>query len=182
MELKYGVRTSIPAVVGMMSQVGIGSKEYPLSFGNYFDFANDDRKSMFYTSIRCLNFWAENMTEARRRFLPDGNVDVLLYAGPEHEGRFEDKDGHNVIKYNPKWAIVDDKRIPADWYHNKLCFTGCRRPPMKFAKEIYEYLGDPNNEFEQYTDPKTYYDKRGWVYHDNGVVSSKPGKFGTQPA
>lgn len=169
-ELKYGVRTSIPAVVGVMSLVGVGN-DYPLSWGNYFDFAPEDRRTMFYTSIRCLNFWAENLNEARKRFLPDGKVNVILYTAEPTQGSWEDKDGHHTIEYLPRWAIVDDERIPKDWYYNKLCFTGGRKPPKEFAEEIYRILGDPNNEFEQYTDPKSYWAKRGGTYHENGCVS-----------
>ncbi len=156
-ELKYGVHTTIPARVGMMSLVGIGSKEYPLGFGNYFSFAGTIEDIMNGRDIRCLNFWAENLNEAARRFLPDGMVRVILYS---HENGL-------------KWAVVDDERIPPEWYHNKLCFTGCRRPPQEFAEEIYNYFGDDGNEFEQFTDPKSYWDSRGWKWHPNGVISSK---------
>ncbi len=153
-ELKYGVRTTIPARVGMMSLVGIGKSEFPLRFGNYFSFAGTREEMLQGADVRCLNFWAENLNEAVRRFLPDGLVNIILYTSDN---------GY-------KWAIVDDERIPEEWYYNKLCRTGCAAPPVEYAKEIYEYLGDPHNEFEQYSDPKSYWEKRGGVYNENGSI------------
>ena len=42
---------------------------------------------------------------------------------------------------------------------------------------MYDYLGDPNNEFEQFTDPKSYYTKRGSEYDERtGVVTTHFGK------
>jgi hypothetical protein len=154
-ELKYGVRTTIPARIGVMSLVGIMRKEYPLEFGNYFSFAADRETTLNGRDIRCLNFWAENLAEAARRFLPDGQVQVIIYT----------------IDNRYRWAIIDEDRIPKDWYNNKLCLTGCAAPPVEFAKEMHEYLGDPTNELEQYTDPKSYWAKRGWRYLGNGVIA-----------
>lgn len=148
-----GKKDSVPARVGMMSLVGVGSKDFPLSFGNYFSFSQThDQMMRMDPAQRVWNFWAENLKEAKLRFLSDGMVDI--------------------IQYN-RGCIILDKRIPEDWYHNKLCYTGGYLPDIDEGREIYDILGDPTNEFEQFTDPVSYYAKRGSEYNpETGIVKT----------
>ena len=65
-----------------------------------------------------------------------------------------------------------DRRIPADWYYNRLCFTGDRLPAVEVARAIYEYLGDPTNELERFTNPVAYHEKRGgWYDPETDIVT-----------
>jgi hypothetical protein len=125
----------------MKSIVGIGtSNPPPYSFGNYFGLS---------CGLRVLNFWAENLQAAQPLFLQDGLVQIRVWTWHDDTGR------------ERKVAVIHDPRIPGDWYHNKLCFTGFGRPPVEVAREIYELLGDPGNEMEYYSDPDMYYARRG---------------------
>lgn len=158
-------RISTRAVVGMMSLVGIGGasdpSRYPLSFGNYFSLVYESTRENPWDGLRVANFWAENLREAAGRFLHDGMVSVLMW---EWEGKNKDK-------YFPlRTCIIDDPRIPAEWYHNKMCWTGSYRPPLEVAQQMYAVRGDATNELEEWTDPVSYYAKRGGVYR-NGIVS-----------
>jgi hypothetical protein len=150
MEIKLGTRKMIPAQVGMKSLIGCGG-EYPLGWANYFSFYDKNNR---FEGIRCLNFWAENLQEAVRRFLPDGLVEVISYE-------------------NDRFAIIDDSRIPENWYYNRLCFTGGYRPTLETAIEIYGYLGDEHYELEQFIDAKSYHAKRGWELSENGMMLTK---------
>ena len=134
----------IPAAVGTRSLIGVG-KQRPCSWGNYFWFDGINYRDKGW---RVLNMWAENLQDAKEKFLEDGMVQIRTYE-------YEDK----------KFCIIDDDRIPEDYYYNKLCFTGYYRPSAEVAKEIFDYLGDPDNEYEQYVDPVKYWDDRGWVYN-----------------
>lgn len=137
----------VPAVVGMHSLIGTRGK-FPLSWGNYFALSEPE--------VYVLNFWAENLEEAVKRFLKDGLVQIRLY-------KFE------VSGVERQVCIIDDPRIPTDWYYNQLCFTGNgSRLTAEVAKEIYDYLGDPNNQYEQFSDPEMYYARQGGVMHQNG--------------
>ena len=140
--------TKIRASIGCMSLIGTGSQR-PVSWGNYFWFSEDEGRS-----LRCLNMWAENLEEACKRFLPDGMVMVATWRG--------DRGG---------FAIIVDERIPKDWLYQKLCFTGGYGPSIQQAREMYELVGDPDNELEQFTDPVAYYAKRGGSYDPKtGVI------------
>lgn len=154
------METKIPADVGMMSLIGVRSP-FPVGWGNYFWFSREcnppEIQTEAYEGIRCLNMWAENLREAKNRFLHDGMVKVRIYSeGLRH------------------WCIVVDKRIPSDWLYNTLCFTGGYRPPREACYDIYQILGDPNNEMEQFEDAEMYYAKRGGKLHQNGIVSYHP--------
>lgn len=136
----------IEAQVGMMSLIGVG-KERPCSWGNYFSFSLS--KPGDFWGLRCINMWAENLNTARERFLKDGLVKVRVYT--ENKGRENER----------QWAIVIDKRIPEDWLYNTCCYTGYARPSeFATARDIYETLGDPNNELEYWTDREMYHAKR----------------------
>jgi hypothetical protein len=139
----------IEARVASMSLIGVG-KERPCGWGNYFWFTDESR---------CLNMWAENLKSAKDRFLTDGLVKVRRYTAEEGN------------KKGCSWSIVIDDRIPGDWLYNKLCTTGGWPPPLEFAKDMYEILGDPTYELERYIDPEMYYAKRGEEYFsESGIV------------
>ena len=104
--------------------------------------------------------WAENITAADKEFSLDGEMEALVY-----EDGFQDS-----AVYDHYCAIVVDPRIPKEWRYDKLCFTGYGRPPIEVAKEMYEALGDPTNEFEQFTDPRSYHAKRGEIWDERGWV------------
>lgn len=152
---KIGKIEIVPAIVGMRSLVGVG-KDRPVRFGNYFSLWDEEEKDTFQ-HIRVLNFWAENLQYAvSTGLLQDRKVKIVLY--PKQQ------------------AIIFDERIPESWYYNKLCFTGSYMPEKEVAREIYDIVGDPNNEYEQFEDPKSYYEKRGMYYDaENGIVRVKIG-------
>lgn len=141
----------LKAKVGFSSLVGYNpDNPFPRTSGNYFGLADH--------GLRVLNFWAENLEEARTRFLDDGEVDVKVWTWTTERG--------GVAKI----AIIYDDRIPDDWYNNKLCFTGSVLPPMEVAKEIYDLLGDPDYEFERFIDRELYHARRGERYLGEGGV------------
>jgi hypothetical protein len=134
--MKYGVKTKIPATVGMMSLIGVRG-EFPVSWGNYFWFGNN--------GPRCVNMWSENLDEARVRFLTDGAIEGYLF--------------------DDKYFVVADDRIPVEWLYNKFCFTGGYSPKdPEIIGEMYSIHGDPTNAAEEYLDPATYHKKRGGEY------------------
>ena len=103
--------------------------------------------------IRVLNMWWENLEAADKRFNLGGIVRARVYS---------------------EWCLIDDDRIPKEWYYNKLCFTGSRAPSKEIAKDMYEFLGDPANEYEQFENPHEYHRKRGGEYKEvdgRGYVS-----------
>jgi hypothetical protein len=133
------------------SLVGVHGRP-PHRHGNYHDI----RVGKNY-NVRVLNMWLENARHAAKTFC-DGEVRVRLYEGA-----------------NYTWCLIDDERIPADYYYNKLCFTGGRMPPAYVALDMYEHLGDPDNEYEQFTDPTTYHGRRGFEYNaEHGFISGGP--------
>jgi hypothetical protein len=142
----------IPANVGMQSLIGVG-RARPCGWGNYFWFG-DGLRMAWTRHPRCVNMWAENLKDAAIKFLHNGMVKVRLYD-----------DGKNM------WAIVIDGRIPSEWLYNKLCFTGGNLPPLPFAEDMYDVLGDPDNELERFTDPEMYHARRGQVYNKSGWIT-----------
>lgn len=132
-EFKFLKREMVNCKVTGSSLIGVGAKR-PCSWGNY----------CWVATGRVLNMWAENIDSANRQFNLGGKMSALVYH--ERGGNF---------------VFFDDDRVPADWYYNKLCYTGGAMPPIEVAREWFEYKGDPTGELEQYTDPKEYYAKRG---------------------
>lgn len=137
-----------------MSLIGVSKRSFPVGWGNYFWIVSPKRES-----IRIFNFWWENLERANKEFDLKDKVNVRVY----------NNDGSLC-------GLIDDKRIPLEWYYNKLCFTGFGRPAREIGKDMYDYLGDPDNEYEQFVDPKSYYEKRGYTYHNNGIVSKRFGE------
>lgn len=128
----------VPAAVGSSSLVGIRG-EPPHVWGNYFYFPDD---------TRVVNMWAENLQAAVPRFLSDGMVKIRLY---------DTKRG--------KFALIIDERLPESWLYNQFCFTGGWGPPLDVAQDMYSHYGDPTFQLEQFTNPPSYYAKRGGRYN-----------------
>ena len=138
-----------PPEVGEMSLIGVRSQP-PVSWGNYFSLRSGPR---------VLNMWAENLNHVvSQGLIADNKLRVIDYGN---------------------YCIIDDIRIPEEYYYNKLCFTGGPRVSVEHAKEIYGYIGDPENELEQFTDPVSYYEKEGGTYDPN--TGSVYYKFGKKP-
>lgn len=136
----------VPALVGCHSLINPGD-EIPTIHGNYFSLRDPE--------IRVVNFWAENLEYAVKQFLTDGLVQIRVYKwdanGQEH-----------------RVCLIDDERIPKSWYLTSLCFTGSGGVPVEVAKEIYEYIGDPNMELQRWTDPEMYYARKGYIADGHG--------------
>lgn len=134
--------------IGGMSLIGVHGTP-PHAHANYFSLT---------CGSRVLNFWAENLTAAAKQFNLT-TVKIRRYKG----------DGYDV-------CLIDDVRIPREWYLTELCFTGSRIPPIEVLKDIFHF-GDNNcirfkNDLERFTDPASYYTKKGWGYNpEAGVVS-----------
>ena len=87
----------IKPIVKYVSMVGVGDTDYPISFGNYFEF-----NSGHY----CLNMWAENL----RKYCK--------------ENKLEDIEILEIIA-DRLFCLVVDKRIPKEWLNKEYCYTGC---------------------------------------------------------
>ena len=161
----------LPASVGMMSLVGINTQnaKYPLGFGNYFGFEGFSKEDAENDKYRCVNFWAENLREARRRFLGDGQIRVLYYEW----NRTDVSDPIHVRSISQ--VLVQDARIPQEWYITELCFTGTYRPPVEVATDMYAQVpGDHSDKLELWTDPVNYYAKKGAIYDPkSGILRYK---------
>lgn len=141
-----------------MSLIGTGTKR-PTSWGNYFSLSLEEANNAWLPGVYVLNFWWENLEAADKRFSLGGEVDILLITVTYD------------VQVKRQWCIIYDTRIPEDWYHNELCFTGGGRPPVEVAEYLYDLLGDPTNQLEQFTDPKSYYLKRGGDYDEKtGII------------
>jgi len=102
----------VSANVATYSLVGILSKDYPLSYGNYFSMSvkkeyqipnlNESmaEEGMGLGFMVC-NFNCENFREAISRFLLDNKVEITMFQVDE--------------KY--PFIAITDERIPQDWYH-----------------------------------------------------------------
>lgn len=137
----------LPTAIGLQSLVGIGGKA-PHGWGNYFDLAYGPR---------IANFWAENLTAADREFNLGGQVKVRVYT-------------YKMPHFQADIGIIADERIPAEWYYDKLCFTGGFVPPLDILRDMYSYHGDPDNEIEKFENPEKYWTDRGANYR-NGIIS-----------
>lgn len=141
-------RKSLVAKIGSKSPVGIKTRGgYPLAFGNY---------CWLFDGPYVVNMWAENIVEARFQFLTNSLIEGF---------EFKENGG--------SWFVVDDSRIPEAWYNNKFCWTGYGTPSAECAEQMYKIHGDPYNELEMFTDPESYWNKRGWVYDKTTGVRSR---------
>ena len=132
------------------SLIGVDT-ERPCSWGNYFDISIDGKP------VRVANMWYENLKHADEHFLKNSEVDIVLY---ERNGRF--------------WCLIADERIPENYYHNKLNFTGRGTPGLENLRDMYARVGDPDNEFEQYENPKKYHADRGGEYDEKTGIIKYP--------
>jgi hypothetical protein len=80
--------------VGEMSLINARSQP-PVGWGNYF---------WLHCGPRVLNMWAENLKHSvMQGCIPDNKLRVIDYG---------------------EYCIVDDNRIPDEYYYNTLCYTG----------------------------------------------------------
>lgn len=138
----------LPTRISGSSLVGIGDTHRPVSFGNYCYVGNPE--------WRIYNMWMENIEAAEEKFRLGGRMKCLTF-----------EDGHH------RSAVVIDSRIPKDWKQTELCFTGYGKPPLDVFDEYMAALGgDPEGQREQFTNPKAYWERRGWTYNEKtGTLS-----------
>jgi len=114
-------RKMVPARVGGRSLVAIGDRDFPLSFGNYFDFAKGNG--------RCVNMWAENLEEWARQ----NNAKKVECIILSHE-------------YS-SLAVVVDNRIGEEWLihdhsgNREMCLTGAGFVPRALTEAVAEAAG-----------------------------------------
>lgn len=85
--------------VGMVTLVGILSKEYPLASGNCFDLRFPGKQR----DLRVLNFCAENLDELLKRKVISWPI--------------------QVVKATARHCYIHDARIPNQWYAHHVCTT-----------------------------------------------------------
>ena len=159
------VDVKVPFRWGMMSLIGTG-RERPVSWGNYHDIlvlidnfpkgfdpepSEDFMKNRYpeYVSFRVVNMWKENLQDAMDKFIDDAEVRMRLYSSG--------------------FCVIDDDRIPEDYYYRKMHFKYASFDQEEI-KHAYDTYGDPTNEYEQFTNPRIYYARRGEVYSNGNVT------------
>lgn len=155
-KVTYTAQTvKIPAKVGLTSLISVGP-DRPVLRGNYFSISRSDDK---FEAIHVANMWAENLQHlVDTKVLLNHLIEGVLY---EHKGR--------------KWFLVTDPRVPEDYLYNRFCFTRTHRPPLEIAEDMFHRIGgDIHGELEQWTNPESYWAKRGRHYHplESGVILS----------
>lgn len=139
----------LPARSCGSSLIGVGGNA-PFGWGNYFYLRG---------YARVVNMWLENMEAlVQSGVLQDRTIEGVLY---EH--------------HQNKWFLVTDARVPADYLYNRLCFTGYSRPPLEIAEDMFDRLGgDIYGALEEWTDPVSYWEKKGGSYDPKtGIISTK---------
>ncbi len=106
-------KTFKPAV-GMTSLVGVMSRDFPLSFGNYCSIAGGPY---------LVNFWAENLKEWGRRNPEVAEIEVTMVT---HNGR--------------SIGFISDERM-LSWCNTRLCITGIGWPSAKVCRLVCDLLG-----------------------------------------
>lgn len=144
----------VPIRYGCQSLIGTLSTR-PVDWGNYFSLIVGEENA----DVRIANMWAENLKDAESKFL-DGEVELTIYQHQKEDGR------------TLSWALVTDDRIPDDYLYNKLCFTGTSSPPADIITDMFDIVGDPDGELEQYIDPISYYSKKGNMEYnpETGII------------
>lgn len=105
-------KIKVPANIAITSLVGIISKDYPLSYGNYFSMSVEKEyqipnlnESMSEEGMglgfKVCNFNSENFREAWNRFFTDDEIEITMFQVDE--------------KY--PFIAITDERIPENWYH-----------------------------------------------------------------
>ena len=152
----------IPLAASEHSLIGVNGYP-PHTWANYFSFYVEGVSGLESGSLRCLNFWYENAQGAISRFCNDRLIRVRVWGWKTPK-----------TSLPCRVCIVDDARIPDNWYYNKLCFTGWGYPPTDVVRDIYNHLGDPTNELERFTNPLKYHERRGGVYNEKtGTIHYK---------
>ena len=115
-----------PAEVGLHSLVGIGKSEFPLGFGNYFNFLNPDnrdaplRERLWGPQV--VNMWWENFVHICKEKNIE-RVRTVLFGDPS------------------EWVVlIEDDNIPKDYLNNTLCFTGSGAT-KRIASQVEIYSG-----------------------------------------
>lgn len=139
----------VKPVVGSMSLIGVCG-EPPHAHANYFSLE---------CGSRVLNFWAENLEAAVKKFNID-EIRIRRYTG----------EGFDV-------CLIDHPHIPKEWYLDHLCFTGSRVPPLEVLEDIF-WFGQFDcfvpfrNDIEMFSNPVEYYAKKGAKYDPKtGIIS-----------
>jgi hypothetical protein len=115
----------IPFVVLMHSLVGIGSRDYPLSFGNYCHIGEwNPLRPLESKAYYCVNMWAENINEFKRRNPEIKEVEVEVF---EH------------------LCVVVDERIPIEW-RSSFCLTGSMGATRESLEKMFALLGKDTSE------------------------------------
>lgn len=160
--MKYWKKQQVSTYVVGTSLIGVWG-EPPHAWANYCWIAK--KGASRGEQFKVLNMWAENIEAAVKQFNIGDTMEALVYQNA---------------------AIIIDSRIPLDWRYDKLCFTGgsgindASDPIDEVMGEAYEYLGDKNNEVEQFTNPILYYARRGQVYQASiYTINGKEFKSGT---
>ena len=116
----------IPPIIAFESLVGISDNKYPLSFGNYFGFSNPDDPT--FSGIYCVNMWAENLREIKKRLNLE-TIEILRLTSEKDR----------------PFCFVKDERIPEDWLNDKICYTGCMHMTMLMKATIFQLAGLPTD-------------------------------------
>lgn len=138
--------------VGISSLIGPG-RERPTKWGNYYWLEMEDaelKKFQLDSQPRVVNMWAENMTEAVKRFCPDNLLFVRFYA---EKGRV--------------FAVIHDPRIPEEWYYHKPYFVGGWSP----SREMIEFMFHMQRNWKpedvrEWTDTKAWHEEQGHKVHE----------------
>lgn len=156
----------VPIKCSQMSLIGTGS-DLPVQWGNYF----------WIDDIRVVNIWWENLNGLSDKL--GGNVTLRVYEC--HLAKSRPMYNTPSSSTPRKYGIVEDVRVPKEYLYNKLCFTGTYTPSIEIAVDMYVKLGvmtEYGDELEQWTDPITYWSKRGAIYNPRTGIIIHPGDAG----
>jgi hypothetical protein len=144
--MQQPITKKVSIVYGFQSLIGVPIQDEPISWGNYHSLVIDNK------DYRVGNMWYENLVTSRKLFLPDNEVNVRIYSN---------------------FLLIDDERIPYEYYYHPIHLS-YMETDLDEVKDAYDYWGDPSNEFEQYTNPKSYYEKRGSSYCEKtGIITTQ---------
>lgn len=130
---------------------------YPVRWGNYHTIRIWEKPEGFPREYRVVNMWYENLKDAMEKFIaPDTSISMRVYSSG--------------------FAVITDSRIPEDYYYRPMHFLYAKFD-VDEIRHAYEVEGDPDNEFERFSNPKIYYARRGCVYSNGSIrisVSKDP--------
>ncbi len=156
----------VPVEIGEQTCIGgvIGQTEPPFLHGNRFYLIIHQPRHLV---VPVLNMTAENLDAAANGWMKDEHWwhTPILEDGKVWTSLWEEDNRH--------WCLINDGRIPADWYEKKLTWFG-GDPSLDLATAIYEkFGGDQYGELERWTDEKSYWMKRGWEYTEGSGILKK---------